>query len=394
MFTPNFALDSFLRSLIKIAFVALLIAPAASITVSADYEGKPVTQERLETVLRGKQLSTGQIVETIKKKGVNFQLTAETERRLIAAGARPQVLEAIRQNFRQDITATPANSAPGNSSPTTPVNNKTLTGAPLTKDAVIVLLQNGVPVAQVQKNIGARGVNFQMNPEIAGELKAEGANDALIGTIFGAYVAPANSEVAGNSTTNGAAANNTETTAYDAYDELINRAIDTYNSDTTRDSSSVLKSIQILNQAVALDRNNPRAYQSLGFQKLYGVSANNFGEVEGFFSKAIELGGNAVVRVYHDHNGVFTDVCEGSLYISKTAARFESDNNVHTFETTKDNIQQVKTNNPFKQMMQEKKGSYKIVLKSEDDKGVKFSFAPYTQNLAESQLVVRLVGKN
>jgi len=45
-------------------------------------------------------------------------------------------------------------------------------------------------------------------------------------------------------------------------------------------------------------------------------------------------------------------------------------------------------------MMQEIKGSYKIVLKSEDVKGVKYSFAPYTQDLRESNLVVRLVGKN
>jgi len=386
MHTLNFALKSFRRFSSKIVFAALLIAPAV---VSAQYDGNPVTQERLETVLRAKQHSTGQIVETIRKKGVNFEVTAESERKLVAAGARPQVLEALRKHFRREVAVTPVNTAAGNSSTADTANNKSFSGAPLTKDAVIALLQNGIAVAQVQKNIGARGVNFQMNPEIVKELKAAGGNDALVGTIFGAYIAPANSEVS-----SGAAAKTVEKAETDPYEDLINRANESYASNTGRDSSGITRSIQLLSQAVTLDSDNPRAYQGLGFQKLYGLSANNFGEVEGLFKKAIQFGGNAVVRVYHDHNGVFTDVCEGSLYVSKDAVRFESDNNEHTFETTKENIQEVKTNNPFKQMLQEKKGSYKIVLKSEEKNGTKYSFAPFTQDLRESQLVVRLVGKN
>lgn len=286
MYNLTFARKSLLLLTVKIVFVALLIAP---ITASADYEGSPVTQERLETVLRGKQLSTGQIVDSIRRKGVNFQLTSEIERRLISAGARPQVLEAIRQNFREAIAAAPVNAAPGGSlSSSNSANNKSFSGAPLTKDAVIVLLQNGVAVAQVQKNIGARGVNFQMNPEIAKEIKAAGGSDALVGTIFGAYIAPANAEVAGGGSAS-AAGKPAEKSESDPYEDLINRANESYASNTGRDSPGIIKSIELLNQAAALDRSNPRAYQGLGFQKLYGVNADNFGEVEGLFKKPSSL---------------------------------------------------------------------------------------------------------
>lgn len=72
----------------------------------------------------------------------------------------------------------------------------------------------------------------------------------------------------------------------------------------------------------------------------------------------------------------------------------ESENSAHTFETTKENIQQVKTNNPFKQIIQEKKGSYKIILKSEGVKGVELSFAPQTDNIAESKMIIRLTEKS
>lgn len=379
-----------LRAAKSFALVALLTLP---VQIAAQYQGNPVKPELLEKYLRTKQVSTAQAVQAIKKRGVDFELTPDLERRLTAAGARPEIFDAIRQNYRQELAAKPAATNPpaSNSPVQTPIGNQTPTnfnGAPLTKDAVIALLQNGVPDAQVQKNIGARGVSFQMNPDIAKELKAAGGSDALVGTIFGAFKGSLEPELKPEPKIDPAK------TAADAYDDLINQANDSYNSSTAADSSQVNQSLQFLRKAAQLDPNNPIAFQGLGFQSLYGLTAGNFGEVEGYFNKAINLGGNAVVRVYHDHNGTFYDVCEGTLYISKDAVRFESDNNVHTFETAKDNVQQVKLNNAFKQMYQEKKGSYKIVLKSEDAKGVKFSFAPLTQNLEESKMVVRLVGKS
>ncbi len=76
----RFVID-FPRALKLLAAVAVSSFPA---TVSAQYQGSPVTQERLETVLRAKQVPTNQIVEIIKKKGVNFQLAGTAETRSTA----------------------------------------------------------------------------------------------------------------------------------------------------------------------------------------------------------------------------------------------------------------------------------------------------------------------
>lgn len=138
---------------------------------------------------------------------------------------------------------------------------------------------------------------------------------------------------------------------------------------------------------------NARAYQLLGYMNLYGMS--NFNEAERYMKESLARGGSAVFRVFHDHDGLFTDTCNGSLFIAKDTVRFESDNNVHTFQTNDTDIKQVKTNSVFKRAFQTKTGSFKIVLKSGDDpQGIKFSFAPLTDNIAESKLIIRMIGKN
>ena len=58
--------------------------------------------------------------------------------------------------------------------------------------------------------------------------------------------------------------------------------------------------------------------------------------------EAIENGGSAVFRVFHDDNGNFTQRCSGSLYISPERIRFESDDNIHTFETSIVNVEKIK----------------------------------------------------
>jgi hypothetical protein len=126
---------------------------------------------------------------------------------------------------------------------------------------------------------------------------------------------------------------------------------------------------------------------------LYGN--RNFDEAERYWKTAVNLGGSAVLRVIHDHNGLFTNTCSGSLYIAKDIVRYESDNNIHTFETTDKNIKSIKVNSSFKRLFQLKRGSFKIVLNNEDDKdGKKFNFAPVSGDTDVSKMIIRLIGKN
>src|SRR5215213_8994235 len=88
-----------LKDLIKIALACFLIL-ASGINSFAQYKGAPVKQDRLVKALRSKQLQTRDIVTVISSNGVDFTLTAETKKLLIAAGARPEVIKAVADNLR------------------------------------------------------------------------------------------------------------------------------------------------------------------------------------------------------------------------------------------------------------------------------------------------------
>lgn len=318
-------------------------------------------------ILRGKTMSNGAILDNIEQNGVSFQTTAADERELAAAGASPAIIAAVKSSYR------------GGSSPS-------IGGSPLSKDAIVALLQNGISDAQVQQNVKNRGVNFKINPAATQEIRSAGGSSALVNLINIAFVGGDDNNFGSNSASSGGS----------GYDDYISQAIETYNNDVVAgaaiNSPGRLRAIQTLQKAAQLNANNPSAYQQLGFMTLYGTS-NGFTAAEGFMRKAIDLGGSAVLRVHHDHDGIFKDTCTGSLYIARDAVRFESDNNVHTFETLDANIQKVSMNNSFKQLFQTKVGSFKIVLKSEDKDGTKYSFAPLTNDAQESKMVIRLIGK-
>jgi hypothetical protein len=356
---------------IKAGIVCLVMLTAYGNLFAQQYKGLAVKKEKLISVLRSKQLQTREIVAIVKSNGVDFQLTPSVQTELVGAGARPEVIEAVRGNYRAAPTVTKP--------PANPTSGKTkFTGTPLTKDAVIALLENGVKDVQVRKNVETRGVSFQVNAQNLGELKKAGGSVALLNLIAASYV---NTTPAIPTPVKPPA----PTTA-EIYDGLIDKAVDQY--DNKQDKQGALTTLQ---QAVQLDGNNARAYQLLGYMNLYGFT--NYVEAERNMKESLARGGSAVFRVFHDHSGTFSTFCKGSLYVAKDTVRFESDDNVHTFQTTDADIQKIKTNSAFKRAFQAKNGSYQIVLKSGDKDGIKYNFAPLTDKIDESKLVIRLVGK-
>lgn len=151
--------------LVKAGIICLLIITAYGNIFAQQYKGLAVKKEKLISVLRSKQLQTREIVEIVKSNGVDFQLSAEVQTELVKAGARPEVIEAVRTSYRAAAVAA--------KSPTTnTTGTKTkFTGTPLTKDAVVALLENGVADVQMRKNVEARGVSFQTNSQVLAELK-------------------------------------------------------------------------------------------------------------------------------------------------------------------------------------------------------------------------------
>ena len=344
-----------------IVLVAFLLVLTASSNSFAQYKGSPVKKEKLITVLRSRQLQTREIVNVVKSNGVDFQVTSSVEQELTGVGARPEVIAAAKANYRAPVVAKGT------------IPSK-FTGEPITKDAIITLLQNGVADAQVRKNVGARGVNFKPSATDKDQIKKAGGSITLVNLIAASY----------NNPNQNAASNNDTGSGTDKYDNLVEKAVIQY--DTSKDVAGAIGTLQ---EAVKADPREARAYQQLGFMYLYGQK--NFTEAEKYMQEAINRGGSAVFRVFHDHGALMTATCQGSLFIAKDSVRFESDDNIHTFQTTDTDIKEAKMNNKFASMFNAKAGAFKIELKNGENKN--FNFAPLTNDAQESKIIIRLIGK-
>src|SRR5688500_7691577 len=87
------------KKFVEITAACVLIF-VTSLNSFAQYKGAPVKKDRLVKALRSKQLQTRDIVTVISSNGVDFALTPETKKILIAAGARPEVIKAVADNPR------------------------------------------------------------------------------------------------------------------------------------------------------------------------------------------------------------------------------------------------------------------------------------------------------
>ncbi len=347
-------------------FVCLVFLVSAG-SIMAQYKGSPVKKEKLVSVIKSRQLQAREIVKVINSNGVDFEISPSVEKELNAAGARPEVIAAARANYRASAFAAKGSAPKGN-----------FTGKPLSRDAVITLLQNGVSDAQVRKNVAARGVDFKAKTADLVDMKKAGGTTALINLVVTSYVNPSQNASSNNDI-------GTKGSAPASYQNLVEKAVEQY--DTAKDPAGAIATLQ---QAIKIDPAEARAYQQLGFIYLYGQK--NFDEAEKYMREAINRGGSAVFREFHDHDGMFTTSCQGSLFVAKDGVRFESDDNNHTFQTADTNIKQLKMNSVFTTFYKTKAGSFKIVLKSGDD-SVKFNFAPLTDNALESKMIIRLIGK-
>ena len=87
-------------SISKCFLIFALLLGVLSATVSGQYKGTPVTMDKLMSTVQSKQLSTGEILETIKANGVNFEVTSRNEYQLKQAGVPSELIEAAKTNYR------------------------------------------------------------------------------------------------------------------------------------------------------------------------------------------------------------------------------------------------------------------------------------------------------
>ena len=354
----------------------LLLFPSAS---SAQAK-KPITRDGLVKAVRINGLSTAELVQQVQSRGVDFQMKPDVEAELRAAGARPEVIEAARSNYRPGSVSTPTptttNTSGRNNNPSVPG------GPPLSKAEVVTMLQAGTPSARVEQFVERRGVSFQSNAQTAREIKAAGGTNSLVGAVASAYVAAGNTRPPAPTRPAPVPARGPD------YDDLTDQATAAY------DARNAARATQLLTQAIQLDSSQPRAYQLLGFTQLY--LQNNITEAERNMRKAIELGGSASFRVFHDHlNGTFNQTCAGTLFITKTDVTFKADDGRDTFEATDSLIKEIKTNKisggAFGMLLGGKNlGAFHIKVKFGSDSR-NYNFAPLTNKKAEAELIIALV---
>ncbi|MEK6410539.1 MAG: hypothetical protein AABN34_26745 [Acidobacteriota bacterium] len=360
----------------------LIVAVAASMlfalmmTGAASMQAKqPYDKDKLLRVVQLNALPTTEVVQAIQQRGVDFQLTSGVESEFRGAGARPEVIDAIRANYRHGERAlavrpaSPAKPAPDIN--LGPGKDKVPSGPSLSKAEIITLLQSGVPTTRVEQFVEARGVSFSITPQIAREIKAAGGDNALIGAITGKA-----SETAPTSPGPSAPARHNVPAGPD-YDDLTDKAL------AAMQANNTALAVRLLQQAVNLDSSKPQAYGLLGFAQLYGNHDSLAAERS--MRAAIERGGGAPFRVYHDHDKFFNTFCQGSLFVSKRNVTFRADDGNHTFEATRSDIKEAKING----FVGAQYGAYH--LKVGAGKGTTYNFAPATRQKSEATLTIGLI---
>ena len=339
---------------------------------------QPYDKDKLLRVVQLNALPTNEVVQAIQQRGVDFKMTGEIEGQFRSAGARPEVVDAIRGNYRAPAGPPPSN-PPSNPNP--PSNTRPSTvpaGPPLAKNEIITLLQSGVPTTRVEQFVEVRGVNFSITPQIAREIKDAGGNNALIGAI----TAKAREPQPSNPGRPGPVVNRPGPVAPD-YDDLTDKAF------AAMQANNTAMAIRLLQQAVAIDSSKPQAYGLLGFAELYG--SRDILAADRSMRAAIERGGAAPFRVYHDHDGLFNTFCQGSLFVSRTNVTYKADDGNHTFEASRTDIKEAKVN-PF---MGVAYAAFHIkVNTTAARKGDNYNFAPRTKQKAEASLITSLIQSN
>jgi hypothetical protein len=309
-------------------------------------------------------------------------MTPDAEAELRQVGARPEIIEAARSNYRAPatMTAAPTPSRPSNTQP--PRSNAgppVPAGSPLSKNEIITMLQGGISSARVEQFVEARGVTFALTPDITSEIRAAGGDRSLIGAITEKGPAQQSANNSDNSSPFGPERAQPAAAGTPDYDDYIDRASSAISS---QDWNSALNYAQ---QAARLDPAQPRAYTLLGTMLLY--VRRDVAGAEQAMRAAIERGGTAAFHVYHDHDGAFGQYCEGSFFVTKTGVSFKANDGRDTFETDDSNIKEAKANT----FMGAQVGAFHIKPVQKINGRDNFNFAPATQNRAEADLIIRLI---
>ncbi|HKV41381.1 MAG TPA: hypothetical protein VJX67_19400 [Blastocatellia bacterium] len=363
------------------ALLTLAIAFAIAVPVVRPADSKkPINKSGLLEAVRLNGLSTKELIERVDERGVSFKLSEADEKEFRDAGARPELIEAIRRGYRPAAgvatggTDTGGATNPGRTGGRGGKNFSVPPGSPLSENEVITLLQSGVPPERVEQFVEVRGVSFGLTAAITSRIKQAGGSTGLIGAI--AEKSMAGGATSGGPTTGPSAA---PVAGGADYDQLIDQATAALNT------RNYAYATNLLTHAIQVDAGKPAAYTLLDYAALYGSGNLVLAEKAG--RAAIERGGGAVFRVYHDHTGSFSSYCTGSFFVSRNEVTFKADNGVDTFEASKETIKEARQNG----LVGIAFGAFHVKVGEAGGRTRNYNFAPATKSKGEASLIVRLI---
>lgn len=257
-------------------------------------------------------------------------------------------------------------------------------GAPVQKDRLLKTLRSKqLQTEDIVAVINSNGVSFKLTADVRKSLIAAGARPEVIRAVAnnlrtnsdGVFYAKKDSKKSDRII-------NAKSSDYNA---LLEKAM--YSFDKQKNPTGA---VRYLEAAIKVKPKDSKAYQMLGFVNLYGL--NNLERTRKYMRESISNGGSAVFRVYHDDSGNFTGRCTGSLYISPERIRFESDDNIHTFETSTVNVEKIETDKESSKIWKNHP-IFKVMLKFGKEKA-KFRFAPISGKTEESNMAAMFINES
>ncbi len=352
---------------------------------------KLIKKDSLLEVVQRNLLSTRELVQRVEQRGVDFQMTAQDEAQLQQAGARPELLTAVRANYRGGA-ASASKPVPNAKIMTTAkpalrpgaLGLVMVTMTPATATEFRLNMVNGALVYSVAPSGGAAKAGIRRGDVITqfnGKpiVEMETLRNYVASTSAGARV---HLTVLRFNRFENVSVVLGEMLAHDSgfnYDDLIDQSFAALKINDWNLAGN------LLTQAITVNPASPLAYSLLGYTLLYG--RGDAFNAEQAMRAALARGGSASFEVLHAQGSTFKDARRGSLFISKSGVIFKSNNSADEFNVNDTDVKEAGLNG----FLGREYNAFHLEVRMGGGKPRNYNFAPRTGNQLEALLILNLM---
>jgi hypothetical protein len=382
---------AFLNQMTTFVLTALLLLQP-QLLCAQEPASKPIKKESLLEVVQRNLLSTRELIQRVEQRGVAFQLTPQDEAQFRQAGARAELLAAVRANYRGGIVT---------ESKTTPNVKPVVTDKPIAAraGALGIVMETLTPVLAAQMGLAGSSGALVRAVAPSGAAARAGLRSGDVITQFNGTTIQTVEQLRQYiaNTTAGTRATLTiirnlrfervpvvlgEMLAHNTgftYDDLLDQSL----AALQRNEWELAGNLS--SQAIKLNPAPPLAYSLLGYTLLYG--RDDVFNAEQAMRAAIERGGTASFEVWHAQGSSFKDAVRGSLFISKAGVIFKSSHSQDEFDVSDADLKEAALNG----FLGREHNAFHLEVRMPNGKTRNYNFAPRTGNQLEALLILNLM---